>query len=89
MMSSNSHDRATNRKALLSSNAFLKRFNWILLIILLFILVAMVIFFSQSTYLLQIEKVENGEILWEEEIEKNEWFAHEYCLLYTSPSPRD
>ncbi|MBR7553890.1 MULTISPECIES: DUF1850 domain-containing protein [Allobacillus] len=77
-MSSNSLDRATNRKALLSSNAFLKKIKWLILIILLFIIFLAVILFSQSTYLLQIEKVENSEILWEAEIEENEWFAHEY-----------
>ncbi len=78
MTSSNSQVNGTNKKALLAGNAFLKSLKWVLPILLVLIVLIFFIFLNHPTYVLQIEKVETGEILWESEIEKEEWFAHEY-----------
>ncbi|WP_162297955.1 DUF1850 domain-containing protein [Halalkalibacillus sediminis] len=80
MMSSNQPNDQHNQKALLlNSNAFFnKKFIAVLLIILL--TVAIVFFLNtKSPYKkIVIEDIHTGDTMWQEEVEKGDWFSHRY-----------
>jgi hypothetical protein len=65
-------------RALLSSNALFKRKKVSIGIIIFLLLIISVMLLPSSHKLLVIEEVRTGKILWQHEIETEEWFRHEY-----------
>lgn len=75
----NKNNRSTehdNKKALRLSNAFFKKKYW--LIIAIAVTTVVLLFTINAGKKLVIEDLKTGDILWQEQIERGDWFSHRY-----------
>ncbi|WP_277674279.1 DUF1850 domain-containing protein [Piscibacillus halophilus] len=75
-MSSNRSTEQDNQKALLSSNAFFKKKYWFLIIAVATVI--LLLFTINVGKKIVIEDLQTGNILWQEEVERGDWFSHRY-----------
>ncbi|GEL77808.1 DUF1850 domain-containing protein [Tenuibacillus multivorans] len=78
-MSSNPSTEQQNQRALLKSNAFFNKKFIITLVMIIMVVTTVVLLFMNTTgKKLVIEDLHNGDILWQEEVHRGDWFSHRY-----------
>ncbi|RPF53310.1 DUF1850 domain-containing protein [Aquisalibacillus elongatus] len=79
MSKSNRSTEQNNRKALLTGNAFFnKKFGLFLLAFILTVATAVLLYMNDSGKKLVIEDLQNGDIMWQEQVNQEDWFSHRY-----------